>query len=486
MSGGAGRAGTRRGPRGAGGVGDNRGVHLTRLALADFRSYLSVDVALAPGVTIFGGPNGEGKTNLVEAVGYVATLGSHRVSQDAPLVRQGAEQAIIRAGITDATRDNLVEIEVNPGRANRVRLNRVPLGRPREVLGTLRTVLFAPEDLALVKGDPGERRRFMDDLLVAMAPRYAAVRSDYDRVLKQRTALLKSAGPKAGKAGRGAREAVMATLDVWDAHLARIGAELLVAREHLVDAVRPHVEHAYLQVASGGDPADGHKGPATISYRRSFGHPDGAVNSESMTNPDKTVGQDNAGAPGAEAGTVRWNHRERVMAAEAGLRSALAEVRDSELDRGVCLAGPHRDELELSVRGLPARGYASHGESWSLALALRLASFELLRAGREDPVLILDDVFAELDAGRRERLARLVAEAEQVLVTAAVPEDIPGGARRCPVHGVRWRADPCRLIQSASGWRPRRWPGRRPTRGRGASVPWGWRGRRAAGRRPAG
>jgi DNA replication and repair protein RecF len=399
-------------------------VHLTRLALTDFRSYPSVDVSLAPGVTIFGGPNGEGKTNLVEAVGYVATLASHRVSQDAPLIRQGAEQAIIRAGITDATRDNLVEIEVNPGRANRVRLNRVPLGRPREVLGTLRTVLFAPEDLALVKGDPGERRRFMDDLLVAMAPRYSAVRSDYDRVLKQRTALLKSAGPKAGRAGRGSREAVMGTLDVWDAHLARIGAELLVAREHLVDAVRPHVENAYLQVASGGGPEDGHKGPAALTYRRSFG-----------SAAEKAVE--------AATGIVRSDHKERVIGAEAGLRAALAEVRDSELDRGVCLVGPHRDELELSVRGLPARGYASHGESWSLALALRLASFELLRTGREDPVLILDDVFAELDAGRRERLARLVAGAEQVLVTAAVPEDIPSvlvGARYAVSGGGLTRA----------------------------------------------
>ncbi len=394
-------------------------MHLTRLALTDFRSYPSADVSLAPGVTIFSGPNGEGKTNLVEAVGYVATLASHRVSQDAPLIRHGAEQAIIRAGITDATRDNLVEIEVNPGRANRVRLNRVPLGRPREVLGTLRTVLFAPEDLALVKGDPGERRKFMDDLLVTMAPRYAGVRSDYDRVLKQRTALLKSAGPKAGKAGRGSREAVMATLDVWDAHLARIGAELLVAREHLVDAVRPHVEHDYLLVASGENPVDGHKGAVAISYRRSFG----TAQSGDTAQSGNTAQQQQAA--GMATGIARSDHKERVMAAEAGLRAALAEVRDSELDRGVCLAGPHRDELELSVRGLPARGYASHGESWSLALALRLASFELLRAGREDPVLILDDVFAELDAGRRDRLARLVAEAEQVLVTAAVPEDIP-------------------------------------------------------------
>jgi DNA replication and repair protein RecF len=369
-------------------------VHLTRLALTDFRSYPGADVALGPGVTIFSGPNGEGKTNLVEAVGYVATLASHRAAHDAPLIRQGAERAIIRASVHDATRDALVEIELNPGRANRVRLNRAPLTRPRDILGVLRTVLFAPEDLALVKGDPGERRRFLDDLLVAMAPRYAAVRADYDRVLRQRTALLKSAGPKGGpKGNRQSREAVMSTLDVWDAHLARAGAELLVAREHLVAAVRPHVERAYTAVA-------GDRGLASIEYRRSF-------------------------EPPQEAASEGASHGERVKGAEDALLVALAEVRDSELDRGVCLAGPHRDELELAVRGLPARGYASHGESWSLALALRLASFDLLRAGREDPVLILDDVFAELDAGRRDRLAALVAEAEQVLVTAAVPADVP-------------------------------------------------------------
>ena len=364
-------------------------MHLTRLALTDFRSYRSVDVTLEPGVTIFGGPNGEGKTNLVEAVGYVATLSSHRAAHDSPLIRQGAGQAIIRASVRDEVRDNLVEIELNPGRANRVRLNKTPMSKPREILGVLRTVLFAPEDLALVKGDPGERRRFLDDLLVAMAPRYAGVRSDYDRVLKQRTALLKSAGSKSGPKSR---ESVAATLDVWDAHLARAGAELLVAREHLVDSLRPHVEDAYAAVAGDG------RGQAGMIYKRSFA---GEVL------PDETPFSD------------------RLRGADEALRAALQDVRDSELERGVCLAGPHRDELELSVRGMPARGYASHGESWSLALALRLASFGLLRAGRQDPVLILDDVFAELDAGRRERLASLVSGAEQVLVTAAVTDDVP-------------------------------------------------------------
>ncbi len=374
-------------------------MHLTRLALTDFRSYSEADVTMEPGVTTFSGQNGEGKTNLVEAVGYVATLGSHRVSGDAPLVRSGAERAVIRAVITGDSRDTLVEIEVNPGRTNRVRLNRAPVTKPREVLGVLRTVLFAPEDLALVKGDPSDRRRFLDDLLVAMAPRYAAVRSDYERVLRQRAALLKSAGAKGSGRGTAARQgsgegrwAGASTLDVWDSHLAKAGAELLTARERLVGSLRPHVEKSY-------DEVSGARGPAGLAYRRSF---DGDGDTEEA------------------------------------MRAALLAARPSELERGVCLVGPHRDELELRVRDLPARGYASHGESWSLALALRLASFELLRADRDDPVLILDDVFAELDDGRRNRLAELVAGAEQVLVTAAVPADVPPlltGARYAVADG---------------------------------------------------
>ncbi len=413
-------------------------MHLTRLALTDFRSYPSTDVTLGPGVTIFSGPNGEGKTNLVEAVGYVATLASHRVAHDAPLIRQGAEHAIIRASVHDATRDALVEIELNPGRANRVRLNRGPLPRPREILGVLRTVLFAPEDLALVKGDPGERRRFLDELLVATAPRYAAVRTDYERVVRQRTALLKSAGarmprarsaasappvgppPGSGTPAGGARAlpaAMDATLDAWDDQLARAGTQLLTARLALVRALRPHVEAAYAAVS-------GDRGPAGITYRPSFTLP----------------GLD--GAPG-EPGAAGAGTDEKEGDIEAAMRDALRQARPGELERGVCLVGPHRDELELRVGDLPARGYASHGESWSLALALRLAAYELLRADGDDPVLILDDVFAELDTGRRDRLAGLVAGAEQVIVTAAGPADVPAslaGARYDVSGGVIARA----------------------------------------------
>ncbi len=378
-------------------------MHLTRLALTDFRSYAELSLELSPGVTTFSGPNGEGKTNLVEAIGYLATLGSHRVATDAPLVRRGADRAVLRSAVTGAQGRALVEIELNPGRANRVRLNRTPMPRPRDILGALRVVLFAPEDLALVKGDPGERRRFLDDLLVATAPRYAGLRADYERVLRQRTALLKSAGAKGHLRGA-ARESMTATLDAWDAQLAQAGAALLAGRMRLVAALRPHVTAAY-EAVSGGRSGES----SGMSYRASVLNNDG-----SSQDAD-------------------------VSGLETVMLKALAEVRASELDRGVCLVGPHRDELELIIGGLPARGYASHGESWSLALALRLASFALLREGREDPVLILDDVFAELDTGRRDRLAALVAEGEQVLITAAVLADVPevlAGARFTVRAGV--------------------------------------------------
>lgn len=363
-------------------------MHVTHLSLSDFRSYASAELELGPGVTALVGPNGQGKTNLVEAVGYVATLGSHRVPADAPLIRLGADRAVVRAAIARAGRSTLVELEIVPGASNRARINRSPVPRPREVLGMLRTVLFAPEDLALVKGDPDGRRRFLDDLLVARAPRFAGVRSDFERVLRQRNALLKTAGSTI-RSGRGD----VRTLDVWDSHLATVGAELLAGRLHLVHLIAPHVSKAYEEVSAG-------QGQATVAYKSSLGD-------------DVT-----ADAP---------LNRELL---QARILDALAHARPKELERGVSLVGPHRDDLVLNLGPFPAKGYASHGESWSYALALRLASYELLRAdtgsdGDGEPVLILDDVFAELDSGRRDRLAELVAHAEQVLVTAAVPQDVP-------------------------------------------------------------
>lgn len=355
-------------------------MHVTHLSLADFRSYTRAEVPLDPGVTAFVGPNGQGKTNLVEAVGYLANLSSHRVASDAPLVRMGADRAIVRAQVRQGERQQLVELELNPGKANRARINRSTQVRPRDVLGILRTVLFAPEDLALVKGDPGERRRFLDELITARSPRMAGVRSDYERVLKQRNTLLKTA---AMARRHGGRSMDLSTLDVWDQHLARAGAELLAQRLDLLAALQPLADKAYEQLAPGG-------GPLALEYKPS--------------------------APGPAH--TREGLYEQLLA-------ALADVRKQEIERGVTLAGPHRDDLLLKLGQLPAKGYASHGESWSYALALRLASYDLLRAEGNEPVLVLDDVFAELDARRRERLAELVAPGEQVLVTAAVDDDVP-------------------------------------------------------------
>jgi DNA replication and repair protein RecF len=364
-------------------------VYAAHLSLTDFRSYPAVELPLQPGVTTFVGPNGQGKTNLVEAIGYVATLASHRVASDAALVRAGAERSIVRVSVVRDGRPTLVELELNPGRANRARVNRSPLPRAREVLGLLRTVLFAPEDLALVKGDPSDRRRFMDELLIARSPRMAGVKADYDRVLKQRNALLKSAGAAARRAG-----ADLSTLDVWDSHLATTGAELLAARLELVSLLRPLVAHSYAQVAGGAE-----QEATALDYAASLPDLDPAAGRDELTD---------------------------------ALLKALAESRPKELERGISLVGPHRDELVLGLGGLPAKGYASHGESWSLALALRLAAYDLLCSDGGEPVLILDDVFAELDVRRRQRLAELVAPAEQVLVTAAVAQDVPdalSGAR---------------------------------------------------------
>jgi DNA replication and repair protein RecF len=358
-------------------------MYVSHLSLTNFRSYDSLELPLAPGISVFVGPNGQGKTNLVEAIGYLATLTSHRVANDAPLVRIGAERAVIRGVMVRDARPTLIEVEINPGKANRARINRSPVPRAREILGLVRTVAFAPEDIVIVKGDPAERRRFLDDLLVTRLPRYAGVRADYERVLKQRNALLKSAGIARGGRPGGAD---LSTLDVWNAHLARFGAELLAGRLELIELLRPLVAKAYDEVARDG-------GDARLDYRSSLG-------------PDTDLAADRAALAGAYLDATRLRRRE-------------------ELDRGTSLVGPHRDELLLSLGGMPTRGYASHGECWSFALALRLASYELLRSDGGEPVLVLDDVFAELDVARRDRLAELVATAEQVLVTAAVSADVP-------------------------------------------------------------
>ncbi len=370
-------------------------MYVRHLSVADFRSWTAADVAFEPGPAVLIGPNGQGKTNLIEALAYTATLGSHRVSSDAPLVRAGAERAVVRTAVAADGRELRVELEIVPGRANRAKLNGAPVTRPRDVLGALRVVLFAPEDLAVVRGDPSERRRFLDELLVARTPWLAGVRADYERVLKQRAALLKSAGA----ARRGGD---LSTLDVWDGHLARHGAQLLRARLAAVQALRPHACAAYAQVAPSS-------APLSLRYASALATTLPAVGAED-TLPDE--------------GTI-----------EAALLADLERARPSELERGVNLVGPHRDDLELGLGDLPVRGYASHGEGWSVALALRLGSYELLRADElpgGDPVLVLDDVFAELDGERREQLALAAGKAEQSIVTAAVAGDVPdqlAGAR---------------------------------------------------------
>ena len=376
-------------------------MHVAHLTLHDFRSYADIDVALEPGATAFIGRNGQGKTNLVEAIDYLSRLSSHRVATDAPLVRAGADQAIVRASVVKEGRPALIEVELNPGRANRARINRSPLPRPREIVGLVRTVVFSPDDLTLVKGDPSDRRKFLDDLLILRSPRLAGVRADYDRVLKQRNSLLKTAGVARGSS----RDAAMSTLEIWDDNLARVGAEILGARLRLVEDLRPYLGKAYEAVARGASRDD-----ADLDYRASV----------DLGEPPVEDAEPGARTP-----------------LEAALLDAIAARRKEELDRGISLVGPHRDELLLSLGDpqlrLPVKGYASHGESWSFALALRLASYDLLRADGDDPILVLDDVFAELDAERRQQLAELVAGAEQVLVTAAVAADVPAS-----LQGVRY------------------------------------------------
>ncbi|BBX19404.1 DNA replication/repair protein RecF [Mycolicibacterium duvalii] len=371
-------------------------MYVRHLTLTDFRSWPRAELELQPGRTVFVGPNGFGKTNLIEALWYSATLSSHRVASDAPLIRAGTERAVVSTIVVNEGRELAVDLDITAGRANKARLNRSPVRSAREILGVLRAVLFAPEDLALVRGDPGERRKFLDELATTRRPRIAGVRADYDKVVRQRTALLKTATAARFRGDRSALD----TLDVWDGHLATHGAQLIAARVQLVNALAPEVEKAYQLLAPASRPAG-------IRYRSGVD----IIEAE------------------ASAGTVD------PEVFEAALLDALSRRREAELERGVCLVGPHRDDLELRLGDQVAKGFASHGESWSMALALRLASYELLRAEGGDPVLLLDDVFAELDSARRQALAQVAGTAEQVLVTAAVGEDIPADwdARRIDI-----------------------------------------------------
>jgi DNA replication and repair protein RecF len=364
-------------------------VYVERLELVDFRNHPEVALELSPGPSMLSGPNGVGKTNVLEAISYLATMGSHRVGPESSLVRVGAQAAIVRAAVVREGRRILLDVEIRPGAGTRARVNRAPTPRAREVLGIVRATLFAPEDLALIRGDPEERRRFLDTLAVQRLPRHLAIRQDYERVLRQRNTLLRSAG------GRMPARGGLATLDVWDEKLSSAGGELWSERLRLIELIRGRVERSYEDLAGRADPV----GMAYVS----------SVLSSDSGEPD----------PHALASAMR----ERLLADRA-----------REIERGITLSGPHRDELALSLRDLPARTHASHGEAWSLALALRLGAHRLLADEGEEPVLLLDDVFAELDRRRRERLAEIALTVEQAIITASLPDELPPALKVTMFH----------------------------------------------------
>lgn len=398
-------------------------MYVSDLALDDFRSYDELVLALEPGPTAFIGPNGQGKTNLVEAIAYLSTLSSHRSGADTALVRRAASGepqpggAVVRAKVVHGERPSVLEIEIIAGRANRARLNRTA-SRPRALLGILRAVVFAPEDLALVREEPGVRRRFMDDLAVTLRPSLAGVRAEHDKILAQRASLLKSA--RAARRSGGVPASMLSSLEVWDAQLAAAAARLVAARVDVVARLRPWVMSSYERVSQG-------QSSARLVYRSSL------LVHEGRSEPDPA---DEGARTAAEAELAD------VAATAARLETVMSRLREREIDRGANLVGAHRDDLLLHLGALPAKGFASHGEQWSLALALRLASYEMLRrdvdayGGDGEPVLLLDDVFSSLDDARRRALAHLVAGAQQALVTAASEHDVPG-----ELAGARWRVN---------------------------------------------
>ena len=370
---------------------------IKHISLANFRNYETADVSFSPGVNLLVGPNGQGKTNLVEAIRYLSTLSSHRVAGYLPLIRHAKpeiEQAVIRVLANHDSRDALLEVELNRSSPNRARINKANATRLRDILGYVNTVTFAPEDLDIIKKDPSNRRAFIDELLVQVSPRFSGVFTDYERVLKQRNTLLRTARQTSAKG------TALSTLDAWDESLVKFGAEIVAARVALVERLRPLLTEAYQSIAIANNE------PRILTKSSLVG--------ATVVDEDDSDALENI-------------ESSNVAEVEELFRAKLAQIRQNELDRGITMVGPHRDDLVLMLSDLPAKGYASHGESWSFALALRLASISLLRAETRsgDPILILDDVFAELDAGRRSRLAELVAGNEQVLITAAVGEDVP-------------------------------------------------------------
>lgn len=346
-------------------------MRINQLSLTNFRSYPQLDLTFQPGVTTFIGDNGSGKTNIVESIIYLSFLSSHRVSQNQPLISLGFEQAIIRAEIERDGRILQVDLEINSHRTNRARLNQNTVRSQREILGACQVVYFSPEDLDLIRGEPAARRDFLDRLLITRSPRLAGVISDYERIVKQRNALLKTRAPQSA-------------LIPWNEQLIQTGATLSAERISLCEALNPWVNENYANLNEVK--------PANISYKSSI--------SNLSNNP---------------------NQNKNLFAAH------LQEIQYQEIERGVTLSGPHRDDLHLHIGDFPAKGYASHGESWSMAIALRLGAFNLLRSEGAEPILILDDVFAELDTSRRLQLMKATQIAEQTIITAAVEGDLPSG-----------------------------------------------------------
>jgi len=366
-----------------------------RVKLTNFRNYESADIEFTSGVNLIYGPNGQGKTNLVEALNFFAALDSHRVAGHTPLIKQGKSTAIISLELSHESRDLLLEYEINTDSSNRARLNKSEVAKPKDILGYLNSVIFAPEDLDIVKRDPSNRRAFLDQLIVQFNPRMHGVYADYDRVLKQRNTLLKSAR------ATGTKGDSLSTLDAWDQALIKNGTEIIAARVAITEKLSPPLVTNYQNIAiSNNEPG---------MFIRS------SVVESSKLDQDDLETQD----------ALDTTNKEEISHL---FQQKLSLLRQKELERGITLVGPHRDDLQLNLGPLPAKGYASHGESWSYALSLKLASLEILKIESKlgDPILILDDVFAELDKDRREKLSDLVQQNEQVLITAAVIEDVPG------------------------------------------------------------